>query len=215
MTISAITSHNGKARRSLAAELDRLDQMLDGLADGLNDAVGEAVKSSVNGHLRETIQVVLTELFTNPEVLAKLRAVVGTTPDMTPPAPQPRRGLQQRLPSLWTGVRNALRRLRQLCAFKIQRQWQRIRAFGRGIRLGLVLARRQLPMVRPFRRQLLTAFLCGVAVGVMAWFAGLWVASLASGTGGFITALAAQAGLWFWKMLRRTQCFMYKNEYMA
>ena len=121
MTISAITSHNGKARRSLAAELDRLDQMLDGLADGLNDAVGEAVKSSVNGHLRETIQVVLTELFTNPEVLAKLRTILGTTPPAaTPPVPAPlRRGLGQRLRGLWRAIRKGLRRLRQFCAANI------------------------------------------------------------------------------------------------
>src|SRR6516225_4221352 len=79
MTITAIPSSNGKARRSLAAELDRLDQMLDGLADGLNEAVGEAVKTSVNGQLRETIQAVLTELFTNPDIVAKLRAVLGAT----------------------------------------------------------------------------------------------------------------------------------------
>ncbi|HEV3144756.1 MAG TPA: hypothetical protein VGZ47_12775 [Gemmataceae bacterium] len=30
-----------------------------------------------------------------------------------------------------------------------------------------------------------------------------------------VTALAAQAGLWFWKMLRRTQCLMCADEYMA
>jgi hypothetical protein len=113
MTISATASSNGKTRRSLAAELDRFDHMLDGLADGLNEAIGEAVKVSVDGHLRETIGAVVTELFTNPEIVAKLRTVLATMPTAVPPAPTPtpmRRGLGQRLRRICSAICHGLRR---------------------------------------------------------------------------------------------------------
>jgi len=205
MTMSSTAVSNGKAKRSLATEIDRLDQMLDGLAKGLNEAVGDAVKDALGGAMRETVQAVLTELFTNPEILAKLRAALGAMPPvtaMTQPAPA-RRGLRQRLHGLWTGIRTCVRKIRQACATRIRRQCDRVCIIAGLIRQALVVIRNHLPMIRPFRRQILTAFACGMVVGVLAWFAGPWAAGLVSGFGGFATAISVQAGLWFWRTVRR------------
>jgi hypothetical protein len=200
MTISSTAVSNGKARRSLATEIDRLDQMLDGLANGLNEAVGDAVRAALGGAMRETVQAVLKELFTNPEILARLRAELGAMPP-APAQPAPvRRGLRKRL---CTGIRTGVRKLRQACAKWIWRQRERICTCARRIRQALVVVRTHLPMLRPFRRQILTAFTCGIGVGVMAWFAGPWIASFASGCGGFAMALSVQAGLWFWQTMRK------------
>ena len=55
------TLTNGRQRKSLAEQIDRLDSVLDGLADGLNEAVATAVK--------ETVHAVLSEVLSNPELL--------------------------------------------------------------------------------------------------------------------------------------------------
>lgn len=46
---------NGRPRRSLTEEIDRLEAILDGLADALNGAVAEAVKDAVGGAAREAL----------------------------------------------------------------------------------------------------------------------------------------------------------------
>ena len=53
------TLTNGRQRKALAEQIDRLDSVLDGLADGLNEAVATAVK--------ETVHAVLSEVLSNPE----------------------------------------------------------------------------------------------------------------------------------------------------
>src|SRR5207302_2947936 len=75
------TSLNGRERKSLAQQLDRLDSILDGLADALNEAVAQAVKDAVGHAVREAVQATLAEVLTHPDVLQLLR---GTA---VPPAP--------------------------------------------------------------------------------------------------------------------------------
>ena len=41
------TTTNGRVRKSLAEQIDRLDQILDGLANGLNEAVAMVVREAV------------------------------------------------------------------------------------------------------------------------------------------------------------------------
>ena len=61
------TLTNGRQRKSLADQIERLDSILDGLSDGLNEAVAAAVK--------EAVRAVLTKVLTNPELLARLHPV--------------------------------------------------------------------------------------------------------------------------------------------
>src|SRR5262245_21281384 len=71
---------NGKLRKSLAEEIDRLDRILDGLAETLNESVATAVKEAMT----VAVQAVLTELLANPDVLARLRE--SGEPAETPPS---------------------------------------------------------------------------------------------------------------------------------
>jgi hypothetical protein len=73
---------NGRTRKSLAEQIDRLDGILDGLADGLNAAVVTAVKEAVSVAVREAVQAVLTEVATNPDLLVRL----GVQPAAQPTA---------------------------------------------------------------------------------------------------------------------------------
>src|SRR5262245_19983380 len=57
---------NGRARKNLADQLDRLDRILDGLADALDEAGASAVQQAVRG--------VLVELLNDPTIRAVLTA---------------------------------------------------------------------------------------------------------------------------------------------
>jgi hypothetical protein len=83
------TTLNGKARKSLADQIDRLDLLIDGLAEGLTEAVAAAVQQAV--------MHAVIEVLTNPEVRARLQeaampaaAKVEPTPPAAPPASEPR-----------------------------------------------------------------------------------------------------------------------------
>src|SRR5262245_42462070 len=84
MTTTTMNAPNGRtARKSLAEQIDRLDQILDGLADALQEAVTQAVQAAVEVAVREAVRAVLSEVLTSPEVLDRFR------PPAAPPAPVP------------------------------------------------------------------------------------------------------------------------------
>src|SRR4051812_1741226 len=90
MTTMTPMTTNGQLRKNLASQLDRLDGILDGLAEGLNEAVVTAVKEAVGLAVQEAVHGVLTEVLTNPDLLAKLRAtVVPAAPAAPLPTAQP------------------------------------------------------------------------------------------------------------------------------
>ena len=47
LMMSNVMSPNGRARKTLADQIDRLDRVLDGLAEGLNEAVAMEVQRAV------------------------------------------------------------------------------------------------------------------------------------------------------------------------
>src|SRR5262245_38484890 len=104
------TTVNGRAqRKSLSAQLDRLDAILDGLADALNDAVADAVKQAVSVAAREAVQAALHEVLTSPDLLRALAAQVAPPP----PAPEPAAAPEKR-PS---ALRHLVERARRACAW--------------------------------------------------------------------------------------------------
>jgi hypothetical protein len=66
------TPTNGQMRKTLASQLDRMDQMLDGLSEGLNDAVAQAVRDAVGQAVRAAVQQALSEILANPELRRRL-----------------------------------------------------------------------------------------------------------------------------------------------
>ncbi len=63
---------NGRARKSLADQIDRLDGILDGLADALNQAVAEAVKEAVAVAVRAAV----AETLANAELRRRIMPTV-------------------------------------------------------------------------------------------------------------------------------------------
>jgi len=196
MTVT--TSTNGRARKSLAEQIDRLDGILDGLAEALNGVVADAVQQAVGLAVKEAVTAVLTEVLSNPTVLEKLRAAAAPSPAPAPAGPVAAPpsllsrlagrlgGLSGRLAGLARAARAAcLARLRQVgraCGDGLRR-------VGRVARVGwqCLLAFRQ------WRGQLVIGLTVGTAVGVAAYFVGPWLCGLSGGLGGFTTALAVRA----------------------
>src|SRR5262245_51799260 len=84
---------NGRLRKSLAEQIDRLDRILDGLAEALNEAVAAAVKEAVGIAVQQAVQAVLVEVLTNADLLDQVRSVVAPQPpgEPTQPSPGPRK----------------------------------------------------------------------------------------------------------------------------
>jgi hypothetical protein len=179
---------NGKLRKSLADQIDRLDSILDGLAEALNESVAAAVKEAVGLAVREAVQAVLTEVLTNPAVLETVRGTVS--PAGAPAAAVPTRpSWRERLRPAWGRIAAGALATRLQCG----RLWGRARQ-------GLSGLWERLSLVRRCRRQVLAAVGVGLVAGVLAYVAGPWLAALVSAVGGCAGTLAVQTWLW----LRRT-----------
>src|SRR6516165_1345579 len=91
--MTTTTNPNGRVRKSLAEQIDRLDLILDGLADGLNEAVVTAVQRAV----AVAVEAALRELLASAELQRRLH-----------PEPAARPGLLRRAASaLWSGLVSA------------------------------------------------------------------------------------------------------------
>jgi hypothetical protein len=191
------TGANGRAqRKSLAEQIDRLDQILDGLADGLDAAVAGAVTAAVG----TAVAAAVREVLSNPQPLERLR------PEPAPAAGKPR-GLLRRLSGGLAGalrrcggrlaavagrgrrkageVAAALRAGRQALAGRVRAGMTSFaRRVWRGGALAVLLARR-------YRKPLVAALAVGAAVGLGCRLAGPAVSSAVSGLAGFVGALAA------------------------
>src|SRR5262245_66215302 len=95
------TMTNGRARRTLSDQLDRLDSILDGLSEALTESVAAAVKAATAQAVQLAVQATLTEILTSPELLT----LIGTARAMPPiveSAPVPARSEERRVGKEWT-----------------------------------------------------------------------------------------------------------------
>jgi hypothetical protein len=187
MTVMSNSSEK-KTRKTLADQIDRLDNLIAGLPDGLNEAVASALKEATTTAVQEAVRQALLEVLTNPDVL-NLMASFAPMPQHAPAATEDpsqdsnsKPGLHERVGS-WAGQRVAA--ARSACA--------RVAVAGRKGLSGL--AARLLPLWQ-FRRQLLTVLGLGAVVGVAVYLAGPWMATLFAGTVAVGSALAVRARLW-------------------
>src|SRR5262245_17521018 len=70
--MTTATVPNGTARKSLAEQIDRLDNILDGLAEALNESVAAAVQQAVGEAVAAAVQAAVVEVLTNPELQKRL-----------------------------------------------------------------------------------------------------------------------------------------------
>jgi hypothetical protein len=203
------TGTNGRAeRKSLAEQIDRLDQILDGLADGLSAAVADAVTAAVG----TAVAAAVREVLSNPELLRRLR------PEPAPSAGKVGElarwlcgGLAGALRRCWRGVSTATAQLRQkaedvTAALRAGRQALagRVRramtAFARRLWRGGALL---VLLARRYHKPLLAALAVGAALGLGCYLAGPAVSSAVSGVAGFVGSLAASLARRWRRLLPR------------
>jgi hypothetical protein len=189
------TTVNGKQRRSLAEQIDRLDGILDGLSDALNESVASAVKDAVTLAVREAVQAVLTELLANPAVRELLQGGPQADDPAAPPSRQPTGNSRGRA---------VLSRLSGWARTAIRAAGAPLRVAAGAWALAVQVGRRAVGWCRarlgPLRRlalPLLAAAGIGALAAVAVYHAGPWLVATAAGLGGSTTALVAQllAGL--------------------
>jgi hypothetical protein len=184
-----MTTTNGRERKTLASQLDRLDSILDGLADALNGAVASAVegaveravKLAVGEAVRETLQAIITEVVSNPDLLAAARTVLtpGSPADVPADPPERPKGLFRRAcDTVQAGVVAA----GSACA-AVAGQAAGVKAVARA---GWGLARK-------FKGRVLAACGVGVAAGALALWAAPWLGVLSASVAGFFSTLAVSA----------------------
>jgi hypothetical protein len=179
--VETATTTNGKLRKSLAEQIDRLDAILDGLSAALNESVAAAVKDAVGLAVREAIQAVMTEVFANPAVLELLQGATS----------QPAK----------VGVGERLRTVCSVVAAKAKAAGNACRRLCGRAALLLASVVKHLAVIRQVKAQLVTALGVGCLAGVAVYFAGPWLAVAAGGVGGFAATSAFQAWLWLRRML--------------
>ena len=96
------TNTDGRTRKSLAEQIDRLDAILDGLSDALQGAVAAAVQEAAGRAVKEAVQAVLSQALTNPALRERaLRVDSQPAPRADSPAtPRPPARL-----TTWLGAR--------------------------------------------------------------------------------------------------------------
>jgi hypothetical protein len=215
------TNANGRARKSLASQIDRLDTMLDGLGEGLNDAVAQAVKDAVSVAFHEAVRGVLNEILTNPDLLARLRAAqeAADDDDKEGAPPQQPSGRLAACRS-WVGAR-----LKQFgswckgCAEKVcVTATSAVRGVASVVGLGLFWARHQAAKAAKKCRFLWHAAFCAgcaLAVAGAVQLAGYVTSALPSLSpvhwGGVLADFLARAVLWI-RRLYTTYVYGHAEE---
>jgi hypothetical protein len=205
--MNAMKNANGRERKTLASQIDRLDAMLDGLADGLNDAVAQAVQAAVT----VAVQAVLTEVFTNPAVLAKLRAAAeAAQPEQADDEPVNKdpgrlaswrdwigtkvKKVGERCKAGWKQVRNAGTALARRAARMVNTTATAVREKAvRVVATGWLLGN--------FLLRLAAAFGSGVAARVAIFFTGFVLASSPGDLRAVLLTSVARVIVWLRRLL--------------
>lgn len=193
---------NGRPRKQLSEELDRLDDVINGLEECLPQAVADAARVGI----RQAIHDVVKELVSDPATLDALRAAL--VPEFVPLTPAPR-------PSPWARLRAFVRTAatKVVSAFGIAKTVASIakdRVAAKVVkRCTAVKSRvaRWTLLALPVKSILGISLAIGFVVAVVSLAAPHHVAAAISGLGAAITAAAIQVGNW----LRRRRALLGLN----
>jgi len=174
MTTIVQTTPNGRDRKTLASQLDRLDNILDGLANALNESVAAAVQEAVTG--------VLTEILTNPTFTDRLRGpgdppVENISTNTTTPPPPPGPGLVGKVTG---GVRSAFGSLQNVGS-DVLRRAATLASSGRSF-LSSFFSGRLLPLAGVI-----------VTAGIVIYLAGPQLSLLVTGAAGWLATMFTRA----------------------
>jgi hypothetical protein len=187
------TATNGKPRKQLSDQLDRLDSILDAIAEGLPGAVTDACREGA----RQAVKDAIIEVLTNPE----LRALVAPRPEPVPaevpipPAPPK--------PSLWNRLKAKLSEARAVLTGAATRAKEAVASNYRAAGDTVVAVGKATGEALPWKRVLWVGAGVGLAVGVACLVAPHAMAAAVSAVSATATAVAVQTGSWLKRAARR------------
>lgn len=133
------TTNMRPQRKSLAAEIDRLDRVVEALEDGLKSTVAQVVREAVLVAVQQAIQAIIGEVLSQPELLRQLAGVttpaspVHRTPVSPTPVQSPCASWQRKLGRGWNWLRTRVSDTGSLIRSKLPGMRQPLRAAGRKV----------------------------------------------------------------------------------
>jgi hypothetical protein len=196
--MSATTTTNGKPRKQLADQLDRLDGIIDALAEGLNGAVADAAREGT----RLAVKDAIVEIMTNPELRALLAPAVAPAPP-TPAAPPAAVPPTPAKPGLWSRIKARVSAARAAVARTLTRAKEAV--VRRFVIAGdaVVALGRATGETLPLRRVALVGLGVGLLVGTACLVMPQTTAAVIGGLGAAGTAVSVQVGNWLTRAARR------------
>jgi hypothetical protein len=203
---------NGHSQRKvLSTQLDRFDVILDGLADALNESVASAVRDVVGQVVKDAVETTIREVLGNEDLL---RASLAMHTPPVQPAPSPVRSsiigcalallvqksaalagkVKQTIGSAWS---RSLEKIGDLAALaRYGRQWiaSSFWAAGNVILSGVSWSWR-------FRKTSAIALTIGMLSGIMCFYSGPVISSVACGLSSATTTLTGMVLLPLWRLI--------------
>ena len=192
------TTMNGKPRKQLADQLDRLDGIIDALADGLNQAVIDAAHEGT----RLAVKDAIVEIMTNPELRALL-APGRPEPTPAPAAPPPEAVQEPKKPGLWTRLKAKAAAARDALTGAATKAKEAVAAKYRAASDTVAAVGTAAGEALPLRRVLWVGLGAGLLVGLVCLVVPHAAAAAVSAVSVAATTVAVQTGTWLKKAARR------------
>jgi len=194
--MSATSTINGKPRKQLADQLDRLDSIIDALAEGLPGAVADACREGA----RQAVKDAIIEIVTNPELRVLLAPVPVATPTVSP-APEPTPITPPR-PNLWSRLNTKVKTTKASILGAAVNVKNSVVGRGQAIRDAMTAIGQAAGEAVPLKHISLVALGAGVVVGAVCLLVPQSVSALVGGVGAAVTTASLQLGGW----LKRAAC---------
>jgi hypothetical protein len=179
---------NGKPRKQLSDQLDRLDEIINGLGECLPEAVADATRDGVRLAFRD----VVAELVTDPTILERLRTALE--PEIVPVAPEPSpfarlkalaRSVAAKAASVFTATKQVVSMAQQRVTAAVAERCAA--AKGRVARL--------LTESLPLKSMAFVGLGVGLTVATISFAAPHHLSAIISGVGAAVSTVAVQVGL--------------------
>jgi hypothetical protein len=189
---------NGKPRKQLSQQLDRMDGIIDCLADALPEAVADACRDGA----KAAVQQAVTDLFARPEFLARFAELaarsaqtVAPVPLAVPAAATPTPPANAR-PSSWERMKAKLREWKSAVTGGVRTAADTVKAGVRTAAGTVAATARTLSNTLPVRRILTVAIGVGLFTAAVCYLCPHWLSAVIGGAGAACTAAAVQVGSW-------------------
>ncbi len=198
MSATTTPTMNGKPRKQLADQLDRLDSIIDELAAGLNQAVADAAREGT----RLAVKDAIVEIMTNPELRALL-APAHPEPAPAPVAPPPVAAPESKKPGPWTRLKARIAAVRDTLTGAATKAKETVAAKYKAASDTVHAVGTAAGEAFPLRRMLCVGLGAGVAVGLVCLLVPHAAAAAVGAVSVASTTVAVQTGSWLKRAARR------------